>query len=65
VKIEVQEAFLHCAKSMMRARLWDPERRLDRSVLPTMGEMLKDQIGDAAPPETQEAMLARYKKNLF
>lgn len=65
LRIEVREAFLQCAKSLMRAGLWDPGRHLDRSALPTMGEMLKDQIGDAGQPETQQAMLARYRANLF
>ena len=64
VEVAVEEAFLHCAKALMRSRLWEPESRQDRGVLPTMGEMLNDQTGSTRPPETQAEMRARYEKDL-
>jgi hypothetical protein len=48
----------------MRSRLWDPSAQQDRSVLPTMGEMIGSQIGTQGAPESQQAMLARYKNEL-
>lgn len=65
VRIEVQEAFLHCAKALIRSRLWDPETWIERSALPTMGEMLKDQLALPDPPEGQEHMIERYRANLY
>lgn len=59
--VAVEEAYLHCAKALMRAKLWAEESRQERSVLPTMGQMLKDQTGTPGPPESQEEMLARYE----
>lgn len=64
IVVHVREAYLHCAKALMRSRLWDPARLVPRAALPTMGEMLKDQIGDEGPAETQEQMLARYAADL-
>jgi uncharacterized protein len=63
LRITVREAYLHCAKALMRSRLWDPEARVDRSQLPTMGEMMRDQVGSAA--ESQAAMVARYRTQLY
>jgi uncharacterized protein len=63
LRITVREAYLHCAKALMRSRLWDPEARIDRSELPTMGEMMRDQVGSAA--ESQESMVARYRTQLY
>ncbi|GAB5535090.1 MAG: pyridoxamine 5'-phosphate oxidase family protein [Rubricoccaceae bacterium] len=60
LEITVQEVFLHCAKALMRSKLWDAERHQERSVLPTMREMLNAHTGLAQPPETQEEMRARY-----
>jgi len=60
LEITVEEVFLHCAKALMRSKLWDSESRQERSVLPTMREMLNDQTGLSQPPETQEEMRARY-----
>ena len=64
IEVTVREAYLHCAKALMRSTLWAPERRVPRSALPTMARMLGDQIGDGAPVETQEQMLARYAADL-
>ena len=63
--VHVREAFLHCGKALMRARLWEADAKIDRATLPSMGEMLKEQIGLGTPAETQEAMLARYRENLY
>ena len=64
IRVSVLEAYLHCAKALMRSRLWSPQSQVDRSVLPTMGQMLHDQIGISGPAETQEQMLARYVNEL-
>jgi hypothetical protein len=48
----------------MRSKLWDPAARVDRSVLPTAGQMIGDQTGIATAPETQEAMVQRYAPDL-
>lgn len=64
LELTVREAYLHCAKSMMRSRLWSSERQVSRSALPTMGRMLRDQIGGDGPIESQDEMVARYRASL-
>mgnify|MGYP001239270369 CR=1 FL=1 len=64
IRVTVQAAYLHCAKALMRSALWDPARHVDRAVLPSMGQMLKDQIGGDQPLESQAQMLARYAAEL-
>jgi hypothetical protein len=64
VRISVQEAYLHCAKVLMRSRLWSPESHIDRSLLPTLGQMINDQTGIQVPAETQEEMVKRYGPDL-
>lgn len=65
ILVRVEEAYLHCAKALMRSRLWDPASRVDRSLLPTMNQMIQDQIGDEGPVEAQEEMVERYRKVLY
>ena len=52
----------------MRSDLWNPAKHLDRSQLPSMGEMLRDQMVGKLPDETvfetQEQMLLRYQQSL-
>jgi PPOX class probable FMN-dependent enzyme len=64
IRVTVQEAYLHCAKALMRSGLWREGSRIERSRLPTMGQMLNDQTGAQTPVETQEAMLQRYAADL-
>lgn len=64
IRIAVAQAYLHCAKALMRSALWDPASRIDRASLPTMGAMIHDQIGDPSPPESQADMLRRYAADL-
>ena len=64
IEVQVEDAYLHCAKALMRSRLWDPAGKVDRGVLPSMGQMLNEQIGTPGPAETQEQMLLRYKDDL-
>jgi hypothetical protein len=60
IRVAVREAYLHCAKALMRSRLWDSGRQIDRALLPTIGEMINDQTGGNSPLETQEEMRKRY-----
>jgi PPOX class probable FMN-dependent enzyme len=64
VRVTVQSAYLHCAKALMRSKLWDPASLVDRSVLPTMGQMLNEQTATQGAPETQEEMARRYAPEL-
>ncbi|PAU74213.1 pyridoxamine 5'-phosphate oxidase family protein [Halomonas salipaludis] len=64
IRVTVEEAYLHCAKALMRSRLWADDSRHERSVLPSMGKMIQDQAGGSGEPESQAAMLARYRDEL-
>jgi PPOX class probable FMN-dependent enzyme len=64
VEVTVREAYLHCAKAFMRSKLWSAAAQVERSTLPTIGQMINDQIGLTTPPESQAAMLARYAADL-
>ena len=64
VEVTVEDVYLHCAKALMRSKLWSADSQVERAVLPTMGEMLKDQTGSQSPPESREQMVERYKADL-
>ena len=56
LRVTVEEAFLHCGRSLIRSRLWDPEAQIDRSCYPSYGQVLADQIrgADAAEIDASE-----------
>ena len=41
VVVDVKSAFLHCAKCILRADLWDAETWPDRTQVPSAGEMIR------------------------
>lgn len=58
--LHVDRAFFHCAKALMRSRLWDPEARVARESFPTMGQIMRDHGGGSGPVEDQQTMIDRY-----
>ena len=67
LRVEVRELFLQCGKALMRARLWDPDAQVSRSTMPSVAQIIVDQVGADGPPRealSQEAMLARYRDSL-
>jgi uncharacterized protein len=52
ILVEVVEAFLHCSKALIRSRLWEPDARVDRKALPTLGRMIADVVDRQTSPET-------------
>ena len=64
IEVGVAEAYLHCAKALMRSSLWSASAQVERSVLPTMGQMINSQTGIETPAETQDEMRKRYAADL-
>ena len=63
ILVEVDEAYTQCPKAFLRSDLWNPERHIDRSELPSQGEILRaiaDPELDVA--EYEEARNARYRR---
>jgi uncharacterized protein len=61
--IHVDKAFMHCAKALMRGRVWDPAAQVSRDCFPTMGEIMRAHAG-GGPGESQEEMIRRYTEVL-
>lgn len=61
--VDIEEAYTHCSKAAMRSDLWAPARFLDRSALPSSGEILRAVRGDDFDVETYERERAgRYAR---
>ncbi|MFD2204751.1 pyridoxamine 5'-phosphate oxidase family protein [Kiloniella antarctica] len=64
--VTVKEAYIHCAKSIMRSDLWNPEKHIERKTLPSMGRILADHIAEELDAEAYDAsMEERYRKELY
>jgi hypothetical protein len=66
LRVTVREAYLHCAKALMRSKLWDDDYRIDRSELPSYAQMLKDQgVTTQTVDELQAAIDESYATRLY
>jgi PPOX class probable FMN-dependent enzyme len=65
IGVEVEEVFLHCARSFRRARLWDDTSWPGAGALPSMACMLYDQTGGAMSLEALEARTAQSLVTLY
>jgi PPOX class probable FMN-dependent enzyme len=64
LRVEVREAYLHCPKALMRADLWGPSHRVERAELPSLAEMISDQIGLPKPTATHEEQVEGLRQTL-
>ncbi|HEY6630009.1 MAG TPA: pyridoxamine 5'-phosphate oxidase family protein [Rhizobiaceae bacterium] len=66
VIITVKAAYMHCAKAFMRSELWKPESWPDRGALPTLGQILRDQLAaDQPAAETDRRLDEAYKATMW
>jgi uncharacterized protein len=63
--IAVEEAFLHCAKALVRSRLWDASRHIDRTSLPSYAEMLLDHVGGLTAEENERQTKVMAERGLY
>lgn len=41
ILVTIEQAYTHCSKAMIRSDLWNPDKHLQRSALPSSGEVLR------------------------
>jgi uncharacterized protein len=63
ILVDIDAAYTHCSKAFLRSQLWDPSRFVDRSELPTGGQILQHLRGDGFDGGTYDAeRAARYAR---
>jgi len=60
--IDVQEAYFHCGKALMRSKLWSADQ-VERRVMPSISQVIHDQTS-LGEPEEQAVVEARYRTQL-
>jgi len=63
ILVEVEEAYTQCPKAFLRSELWNPERHIERSELPSQGEILRAIADpDLDVEEYNKARDGRYRR---
>jgi PPOX class probable FMN-dependent enzyme len=63
ILVSIEEAYTQCPKALIRSDLWNPERFVDRSELPSSGEILRS-VSDPQldPDEYDRERAERYAR---
>jgi PPOX class probable FMN-dependent enzyme len=63
ILVTVEEAYTQCPKALLRSELWNPERHIERSELPSSGEILRAVANpELDVDEYEEARAERYRR---
>ena len=66
IVVKVTKAYLHCGKALIRSRLWDPERHIEKGVIPPFGQVVKEQVGaPMSAEEMQDVIDQEYEDKLY
>ena len=66
IVVSVDRIFYQCAKAIVRSKLWDASRHIDRNSLPSAGTILADLTqGSVGGPEHDRAAPERLKATLY
>jgi hypothetical protein len=64
--VAVEQVFYQCAKAIVRSKLWDASRHVDRKTLPTPGMILADlTAGKLGGPEHDRTAPERLKATIY
>jgi uncharacterized protein len=63
--VAVTQAWLHCGKALIRSQLWEPEAQVAPDALPTLGQMIADQIGGVDAAATDARLEQANKTRLW
>lgn len=65
VIVGIEEVFTHCARSILRSRIWEPETWPDTDSVPTLMAMLSEQKNLQPPDESEGKRNEEYRKVLY
>jgi PPOX class probable FMN-dependent enzyme len=59
IVVHVEEAFLHCGRSSLRAQVWDASRQIAREDMPSLSRMIADQTRPADRDQAEHDRLVQ------
>jgi uncharacterized protein len=68
IRVAIEEAYTQCPKALIRSDLWNPERHIDRSELPSSGSILRslnEPEFDAAEYDRERSERYRRREGLY
>lgn len=67
IVVTVRQAYLHCAKALIRSKLWEGAYAVPKETFPSIGRMVGDQVGftEAEKKQAEERTERAYREGLW
>jgi len=65
IRVSIEAVYFQCAKALVRSRLWDGQAHVERSAVPSAGEMTRGAKPDFDAESYDAARPARHKETLY
>ena len=65
MEIAVEQVYFHCGRSILRADLWNPDKKVGRDAFPMLGTVLADQVAGVDADATNKRLETAYTTNLY
>lgn len=63
--VDVEEAFFHCGKALIRSKLWDPASQVERGSFPSLGRIVAEQTRAIGVAEAEANLEEGYRTRLY
>lgn len=63
--VRIEEVYTHCARAMLRGKLWRPDTWAAPQEVPALREMIHEQLGLSVPQDAPPARTEEYRKHLY
>ena len=63
--VTIDQAFLQCAKALMRSKLWAPQSQIERKTFPSLGKILSDQIDGVSQSEADGVIEESHQIRMY
>lgn len=63
--VEIDEAFFHCGKALIRSKLWDPASQVERGSFPSLGRIVAEQTKALSVAEVEASVEEGYRTRLY
>jgi PPOX class probable FMN-dependent enzyme len=63
--VEIDEVYMHCARSFLRSGMWKPQTWPDPDTIPTLGAIMCEQKDLPPPDESQGKRQEEYRQVLY
>ncbi|QCI66915.1 pyridoxamine 5'-phosphate oxidase family protein [Phreatobacter stygius] len=65
MEVTIDQVYFHCGRSLLRADLWNPAKKIGRDDFPLLGTIIADQVKGIDADKTNQSLAVAYTTNLY